>query len=76
MIPASYLFKTIYRDAWGIGLDAPEEGYGEPAIAVGHRSRRWVGGAVLGISRALAMVGKMAFPSPRGRKIQCAQCHG
>ena len=72
MIPASYLFKTIYRDAWGIDLTATEESHVETA----RRGRlRGAAGAALSLGRWIARAG-VTLATPRSRKLQCAACHG
>jgi len=76
MVPASYLFKAVYRDAWGIGLDAKEENYAEPAVVVRHGGLRRLAGAVLGAGRAFTTASKVAFRAPRAGMPDCRPHRG
>ena len=68
MIPASYLFKTIYRDAWGVDLTEEHAKPGDDVARPGDLRR--VAGVVL---RAIAAAGRLILPAPTAREVRSVQ---
>ncbi|MEO8883897.1 MAG: hypothetical protein ABI377_10895 [Devosia sp.] len=57
MIPASYLFKTVYRDAWGVDLAAAEPKQEEQIRTIGSNGFRRLVAITTEACRALAGIG-------------------